>query len=101
MGTSTKLHLISMINKENNLGITFTHGFKFRSHVYKIAQKVNKVLSIIKRTFKYLEPNIMCLLHGTPIYVLEAMLTIEKIQRKAIKCIPSLKQYSYNERYPA
>ena len=36
MGTSTELHQISTINKENDLGITFTRGFKFRSHIYKI-----------------------------------------------------------------
>ena len=39
----------------------------------------------------------MCLLYGTLSYLLEDMQTIEKIQRKAIKLIPSLKQYSYDE----
>ena len=90
-----------MINEENDLCITFTRDFKFRSHIYKIAQKGNKVLVIIKCTFKYLEPNIMRLLYGTPIYILEDMQTTEKIQRKAIKLIPSLKQYCYDERCPA
>ena len=37
------------------------------------------------------EPNIMCLLYGTLSYPLEDMQTIEKIQRRAIKLIPSLK----------
>ena len=46
MGTSTELHQISTINEGNDLGITFTHNFKFRSHIYKIAQKTNKVLGI-------------------------------------------------------
>ena len=40
----------------------------------------------------------MCLLYGTLNYLLEDMQTIEKIQRRAIKLIPSLKQDSYNER---
>ena len=46
MGTSTELHQIwfSMINEENDLGITFTCDFKFSSHIYKIAQKANMVL---------------------------------------------------------
>ena len=57
MGTSTELHQISTINQENDLGITFTSNFKFRSHIYK---KANKVLGLFfKHTFKYLEPNIM------------------------------------------
>ena len=52
--TSTELHQIRMINEDNDLGITFTHDFKFRSYIYKIAQKANKVLGIIKHKFKYL-----------------------------------------------
>ena len=54
MGTSTELHQIRTINKDNDLGITFTNDFKFRLHIYKIAQKANKVLGIIKCKFKYL-----------------------------------------------
>ena len=63
MGSSTELHQISMINEENDLGITFSHDFKFRSHIHKIVQKANKILGIIKHTFKYLEPDIMRLLY--------------------------------------
>ena len=51
MDTSTELHQIRMINEDNDLGIIFTNDFKFRSHIYKIAQKV---LDIIKCKFKYL-----------------------------------------------
>ena len=54
---------ISTINEENDLGINFSHDFKFRSHIHKIIQKANKILGIIKHTFKYLEPDIMRLLY--------------------------------------
>ena len=60
-----------------------------------IAQKVLGIISSI------CEPNIMCLLYGILSYLLEGMQTIEKIQRRSIKLIPSLKQYSYDERCPA
>ena len=63
MGSGNEIHQISSINEENDLGITYTCDFKFRSHIRKIAQKANKVLGIIKRTFKYLEPDIMRLLY--------------------------------------
>ena len=43
----------------------------------------------------------MCLLYGTHSNLLEDMQTTEKIQKRAIKLIPSLKQYSYDERCPA
>ena len=89
MGTSTELHQISTINEENDLGITFTRNFKFRAHVYKIAQKANNVLGIIKCAFKYLEPNVSTVWNT---HILEDIETIDKIQRKAIKLIPSLLQ---------
>ena len=63
MGSSTELHQISTINEENDLDITFSDDFKFRSHIHKIVQKANKILVIIKHTFKYLEPDIMRLLY--------------------------------------
>ena len=44
MGISTELHQIRTISEENDLGISFTCNFKFRSHIYEIAQKANKVL---------------------------------------------------------
>ena len=51
MGISTELHQIRTISEENDLGISFTCNFKFRSHIYEIAQKANKVLDIaIKHT---------------------------------------------------
>ena len=111
MGSSTELHQISTINEENYLGITFSDDFKFRSHIHKITQKANKILDIIKRTFKYLEPGIMRLLYTSLVHphldyasniwnpcLFEDTYTIEKIQRMATKLIPSLKQYSYYEK---
>ena len=100
MGSSiaTELHQISTINKENDLGITFTHDFKFRSHIYKIAQKANKVfLGIIKHTYNQVfgtcyhastvykfGPLLLAIayaiaIHGTLMHLLEDVSIIEKI----------------------
>ena len=69
----------------------FSRDFKFRSHIHKTVQKVNKVLGVINWTFKYLDPNIMRLLYTSLVrphldyacniwnpYLLEDMHTIEK-----------------------
>ena len=113
MGSNTGLHLIGTVDEENDLGITFSCDFKFRSHIHihKIVQKANKFLGVISRTFKYLDPDIMRLLYTSLVrphldyasniwnpYLLEDMRTIEKIQRRATKLIPLFKQYSYYER---
>ena len=82
----------------------FSCDFKFRSHIHKMVQKANKILGVINRIFKYLDPNIMRLLYTSLVrphldyasniwnpYLLEDMRTIEKIQRRATKLIPSIK----------
>ena len=112
MGSSAELHQICTVDEENDLGIMFSCNFKFRSHIRKMVQKANKVLGVINRTFKYLDPNTMRLLYTSLVrphldyasniwnpYLLEEMRTIEKIQRRATKLIPSIKQCTYQERY--
>ena len=114
MGSSAELHQICTVDEENDLGIMFSRDFKFRSHIHKILQKANKVLGVINRTYKYLDPNIMHLLYTGLVhphldytcniwnpYLLEDMRTIEKIQRRATKLIPSFKQCTYKERLSA
>ena len=59
MGSGTALHQICTVDEENDLGIMFSRNFKFKSHIHKMVQKANKVLGVINRTFKYLDPNIM------------------------------------------
>ena len=114
MVSGTALHQICTVDEENDLGIMFSRNFKFKSHIHKMVQKANKVLGVINRTFKYLDPNIMHLLYTSLVrphldyasniwnpYLLEDMCTIEKLQRRATKLIPSLKQCTYQERLSA
>ena len=63
MGSGTASHQICTVDEENDLGIMFSRNFKFKSNIYKMVQKANKVLEVINRTFKYLDPNIMRLLY--------------------------------------
>ena len=114
MGSGTALHQICTVDEENDLDIMFSCNFKFKSHIHKMVQKANKVLGVINQTFKYLDPNIMHLLYTSLVrphldyasniwnpYLLEDMHTIEKLQRRATKLIPSLKQCIYQERLSA
>ena len=68
MGSSAELHQICTIDEENDLGITLSRDFKFRTHIHKIVQKANRVLGDIKCTFKYLDPNIMYLLYTSLVH---------------------------------
>ena len=55
MGSGTALHQICTVDEENDLGITFSRNFKFKSHIHKMVQKANKFLGVINRIFKYLD----------------------------------------------
>ena len=68
MGSSAELHQICTIDEENDLGITLSRDFKFKTHIHKIVQKANRVLGDIKCTFKYLDPNIMYLLYTSLVH---------------------------------
>ena len=94
--------------KKMTCGLLLIRALKFRTCTHKIAQKANKVLEVINCSFKYLNPDIMCLLYPNPHldyacnawnpYLLQDMCTIEKIQCRVTKLISSFKQYSYYER---
>ena len=55
MGSSAALHQICTVDEENDLGIMFSHNFKFRSHIQKMVATESKQSSRGHyRTFKYL-----------------------------------------------
>ena len=53
------------IEEDNDLGVLFNASLKFGSHINKIVHKANRLLGLIKRTFCYLEPQMLRLLYIT------------------------------------
>ena len=45
--------------KDQHLGVLSSFTLKFMHHVKEIVHKANKLLRLIKRTFKFLEPQIL------------------------------------------
>ena len=45
--------------KEKNLGVLFSSTLKFSHHVKEIVHKANRLLGLIKRIFKLLEPQML------------------------------------------
>lgn len=102
---------IEVCHSEKDLGVTFDDQLNFSQHVDRIAAAGNKKMGIIKRTFSSLEPDGFKLLYKSIVRpALEYCSQIwhpclkrdqeklEKVQRRATKAVPTLKDKSYPER---
>ena len=96
---------------EINVGILFTPNLKFSQHISQIAHKANSVIGLVKRSFSCLDKTMfhtlyVSLVHphlerGSEIwnpYLIGDMQTLEKVQRRAMKLVPELRQLSYADR---
>ena len=58
-------HYLDRVEEERDLGVLFSHSLKFGDHISTIAHKANRLLGLIKRSFGYLEPQMLRLLYTT------------------------------------
>lgn len=97
--------------EEKDLGVTFDKCLKFDKHVNAVVSKANKMTGLIKRSFSYLDEPTFTLLYKSlirphleygnaiwsPLYKKHSQ-EIERVQRRATKLLPHLKNLTYGER---
>ena len=96
---------------EKDLGIWFQSNQKFDDHTIYVVKRSNKLLGLIKRTFKALDKDSFLILYkslirsildyGGSIYypsTKENIQLLENIQRRATRLLPQLRGYTYSER---
>ena len=84
---------------------------KFSRHVGKVASKANKIVGLIRRTFHCIDEDMFCPLfkalvrphleYGNCVWCPQLkrdIATIEKVQRRATKLVPSLRDLPYAAR---
>ena len=97
--------------KEKDLGITISQNLKWETHITSVVGRAFGMLNVIRRTFEYLDEENFKNLYKTFIrphleynvqvwspYLQKDIMTLERVQRVATKCVPSLKNLSYEER---
>ena len=103
--------MLENVNEEKDLGVTVDTGLTFDSHINQKVNKANKILGLIRRSFSYLDREMLITLYKSlvrphleychtityPIYDRQAKL-IEGVQRRATKLINYLKDKPYDER---
>ena len=101
---------IETASEETDLGVTF-QDLKFSSHIAEKVNKANSTLSVIVRTFDYIEKDSFILLYKALIrphieygnviwhpFLRKDIESIEKVQKRATKLVPELKDLTYIER---
>ena len=102
---------ITECDEEKDLGVIIDNELKFDSHIQEAIKRANRTLGLIKRTFSYLDKEMFLMLYkGLVRPILEygnviwsphlkrQSSAIEKVQRRATKLLPGLKEYNYEDR---
>ena len=102
-----QFHTLEAVTEEVDLGVTVDQHLKFSKHVDLKISKANKLLGLIKHSFKYLNSEVLTLLYKSIIRPHVEYATsvwsphlkgdrdkIEKLQRRATKLIPEIKDWS-------
>ena len=105
---------LSSVQHEKDLGVIIDTKLTFRDHVAAIAGKANRILGMIRRTFQFLDQNTFITLdkalvrphleYASTVWsprFKRDMNTVERVQRRATKLVPGLKDMTYNERLRA
>ena len=104
-------HLLQTCNSERDLGIIIRNDLKWEDQVKSSTNKAHFALSRLKRAFTNWTPKTFRILYSTYVrphleyaavawrpYKKQEVKALEKIQRTATKCVPSIRNKSYNER---
>ncbi len=103
--------VLDRVANEKDIGVTIDSKLSFETHIHEKINKANKMMGLIRRTFDGLnEENFILLYKGlvrphleyanavwSP-YKKKDIKTVENVQRRATKLIPSLRHLSYEQR---
>ena len=97
--------------KEKDLGILVDDKLKFHTHTSSVIKKANSILGLIKRSFSVLDENTLPRLYTSMVrphleygnviwgpHYKGDIKAIEKVQKRATKIVPSLKNLPYVRR---
>ena len=101
-------------DSEKDIGVTFSNNLKFDKHINNIISKANQMTGIIKRSFEYMDKDMFVKLYKSivrphleyanviwhPLFKRQ-LVSLEKVQRRATKILPELRDMSYSERLSA
>jgi hypothetical protein len=107
-------HPVSTSDVEKDLGVHVDRNLSFDIHIGNIVSKANSTIGLIKRTFTNIDQSTFTLLYKSLVRpILEYCNSawsprlkrqsqlLERVQRRATKLVPQIREYSYTERLEA
>ena len=104
-------HILENVNEEKDLGVIIDNRLKFHTHTSAAIKKANSILGLIKRSFATLDEDILPLLFTSMVrphleygniiwgpHFVGDIKAVERVQKRATRMIPSLKNLSYRKR---
>ena len=102
---------VHQCQEEKDLGITITDDLKWDAHIAACIAKGNKMIGMIRRTFSHIDKDMFNCLYKTFVrptleyapqvwnpYLEKHINALEKVQRRATKIVPELKDKCYEDR---
>ena len=102
---------LGVLQEEKDLGVMFDPTLRFSKHVSTVANKANRILGVMKRTFSFMDNKMLTTLYKTLVrphveyancvwhpFLQNDIQTIEKVQRRATKLTSDVKDFEYPER---
>jgi len=102
---------LNQCTEEKDLGVIFDQNLSFDTHIQSAIKKANRNLGLIKRAFSHLDRDIFINLYKAlvrPIleygniiwspHLKRQSASIERVQRRATKILPELRECEYEER---
>ena len=104
-----KLRVLNL--RKTYIGVLFDHPLKFHLHTIDVAAKANHLLGLIRKSFDYLDPDMLVKLFVTvvrptleycnsvwgPLFILDQR-KIEKVQCRATRLLSPIRDRPYGER---
>ena len=97
--------------EEKDLGVIFDQQLLFDKHIQTSITKANQILGIIKRSFEFMDKNVIILLYKSMVRphleyanavwapaLKRQSVALERVQRRATKLIPQIKYMTYSQR---
>ena len=90
--------VLGRTTQEKDLGVTFSADMNVSEQCGIAASQENQILGLIRRTITYKEKQLIVPLHKAIVSSTKDIDKLERIQRRATKMIPELRDLSYESR---
>ena len=110
MSDGTRMKIKNDAEVEKDLGVTFDRGLTFRQHIGLIMKKVNRLIALVRKTFKYMDCHLFRLIYTAIIrphldyadfiwspHFQTDITQLENVQRRATRLVPELLVLTYEE----